>query len=70
MVSALDVDQRYVLSGSVDKTVRLWTVQKDKEGWSHKQEAIFRGHFIKVNKSIIFSTKAFEEKNSLILFPK
>eukprot|EP00090_Calanus_glacialis_P021940 TRINITY_DN33824_c0_g1_i1.p1 TRINITY_DN33824_c0_g1~~TRINITY_DN33824_c0_g1_i1.p1 ORF type:complete len:287 (+),score=55.30 TRINITY_DN33824_c0_g1_i1:40-861(+) len=49
MVSALDADQRYVLSGSVDKTVRLWTVQKDKEGWSHKQEAIFRGHFIKVS---------------------
>ena len=59
MVSALDADQRYVLSGSVDKTVRLWTVQKDKEGWSHKQEAILRGHFIKVNRSVIFSTKDF-----------
>ena len=57
MVSALDADQRHVLSGSVDKTVRLWSVQKNKEGWSHKQEAILRGHFIKVKKSILFSIK-------------
>ena len=51
LVSALDADLKYVLSGSVDKTVRLWSVEKDKDGWSHKQECILRGHFIKVKNS-------------------
>ena len=48
IVSALDSDLEYVLSGSVDKTVRLWSVSKDEGVWFHKQICVLRGHFIKV----------------------
>ena len=44
LVSALDADLCRVLSGSADKTVRLWVG----EGEGFRQEAVLRGHFVKV----------------------
>ena len=65
LVSALDADLTHVLSGSVDKTVRFWSQQGDREGWTCKQEAIMRGHFVKVWIDLVLLQKKSHVRNRL-----
>ena len=47
LVSCLDVEAGWVVTGSADKTVRLWRPGED-GGCSYSQDRVLEGHFLKV----------------------
>ena len=48
-VTCLDVEDDLVITGSLDKTVRLWSSSpSNNNSVTYLQEALLEGHFIKV----------------------
>ena len=50
MVTCLDVQEDKIMTGSLDKTVRLWTSSSTNNDCclTYLQDALLEGHFIKV----------------------